>query len=152
MSGNTPNDKPRPSRWKLYLSLTFLAMVGVAGTAAWIELQESNFQAEYFHQQARASTWKLEPGEDAGIWLPSSGPYEQRLGYAQLRGFLPRMAAAGFGVTAQARQSAGFRDIVNQGFFPIYREKSQAGLSILCLLYTSPSPRDKRQSRMPSSA
>ena len=25
-------------------------------------------------------------------------------------------------------------------------------LSILCLLYTSPSPRDKRQSRMPSSA
>lgn len=131
MSGNTPNDKPRPSRWKLYLSLTFLAMAGAAGTAAWIELQESNFQAEYFHQQARASTWKLEPGEDAGIWLPSSGPYEQRLGYAQLRGFLPRMAAAGFGVTAQARQSAGFRDIVNQGFFPIYREKSQAGLSIL---------------------
>ena len=27
-----------------------------------------------------------------------------------------------------------------------------AGKSILCLLYTSPSPRDKRQSRMPSSA
>ena len=26
------------------------------------------------------------------------------------------------------------------------------GLSIGCLLYTSPSPRDKRQSRMPSSA
>ena len=25
-------------------------------------------------------------------------------------------------------------------------------VSILCLLYTSPSPRDKRQSRMPSSA
>ena len=29
---------------------------------------------------------------------------------------------------------------------------SQAGLSKICLLYTSPSPRDKRQSRMPSSA
>ena len=27
-----------------------------------------------------------------------------------------------------------------------------AGLDALCLLYTSPSPRDKRQSRMPSSA
>ena len=26
------------------------------------------------------------------------------------------------------------------------------GQSIICLLYTSPSPRDKRQSRMPSSA
>ena len=27
-----------------------------------------------------------------------------------------------------------------------------AGRPIICLLYTSPSPRDKRQSRMPSSA
>ena len=27
-----------------------------------------------------------------------------------------------------------------------------AGLDAVCLLYTSPSPRDKRQSRMPSSA
>ena len=27
-----------------------------------------------------------------------------------------------------------------------------AGMSYICLLYTSPSPRDKRQSRMPSSA
>ena len=26
------------------------------------------------------------------------------------------------------------------------------GMGIICLLYTSPSPRDKRQSRMPSSA
>ena len=31
-------------------------------------------------------------------------------------------------------------------------KKLQAGLPIICLLYTSPSPRDKRQSRMPSSA
>ena len=30
--------------------------------------------------------------------------------------------------------------------------RSALGLSLGCLLYTSPSPRDKRQSRMPSSA
>ena len=35
-------------------------------------------------------------------------------------------------------------------FFAI--EVAVAGLSKDCLLYTSPSPRDKRQSRMPSSA
>ena len=29
---------------------------------------------------------------------------------------------------------------------------TQSGITYLCLLYTSPSPRDKRQSRMPSSA
>ena len=32
------------------------------------------------------------------------------------------------------------------------KEAAQAVISIFCLLYTSPSPRDKRQSRMPSSA
>ena len=40
---------------------------------------------------------------------------------------------------------------------PLYNEKFVAARIIdrvakLCLLYTSPSPRDKRQSRMPSSA
>ena len=32
------------------------------------------------------------------------------------------------------------------------RDTSEAKESLDCLLYTSPSPRDKRQSRMPSSA
>ena len=49
MSGITSNDKAQPRRWKLYFSMTFLALLGAAGTVAWIELQESNFQAEYFH-------------------------------------------------------------------------------------------------------
>ena len=31
-------------------------------------------------------------------------------------------------------------------------KQSLKGLNCICLLYTSPSPRDKRQSRMPSSA
>ena len=31
-------------------------------------------------------------------------------------------------------------------------ERVYAGCTYICLLYTSPSPRDKRQSRMPSSA
>ena len=35
---------------------------------------------------------------------------------------------------------------------PSLNPVAAAGLSLGCLLYTSPSPRDKRQSRMPSSA
>ena len=31
-------------------------------------------------------------------------------------------------------------------------ERSSTDQAVVCLLYTSPSPRDKRQSRMPSSA
>ena len=145
MSGNNPNTKPRPRRWKLYLALSVLTLGAAAGSLAWIELQESNFQAEYFHRLAGASTWRVEPADDKGIWLPNSGPYEQRLGYSQLRSILPRMVAAGYVITAQARQSQGFRDIVSEGHFPIYREKSRAGLTIIDrndkALYDSQYPR-----------
>ena len=34
---------------------------------------------------------------------------------------------------------------------PMYK-RARMGMGYFCLLYTSPSPRDKRQSRMPSSA
>ena len=39
-------------------------------------------------------------------------------------------------------------------YVPLYRSKDDSAVkeSYTCLLYTSPSPRDKRQSRMPSSA
>ncbi|AXS80313.1 transglycosylase domain-containing protein [Dechloromonas sp. HYN0024] len=119
---------------KFLKSKFFLATLGLGAVIAgvtWIELQDSGFQASYFAEQAKASTWTVEAGVDKDIWLPSAGPYEQRLGYAQINAFLPRLTGAGFTVTAQARQSQGFRSIVGRGHFPIYHEKSRAGLSIL---------------------
>ena len=46
---------------------------------------------------------------------------------------------------------AGPYDFDNDGFGDFVVSSSYAG-QYCCLLYTSPSPRDKRQSRMPSSA
>uniref|UniRef100_Q47BY1 peptidoglycan glycosyltransferase n=1 Tax=Dechloromonas aromatica (strain RCB) TaxID=159087 RepID=Q47BY1_DECAR len=131
MASLTPQDSPRPRRWKLYLTLGILVLGTAVATAGWIELQESSFQARYFTEQAKTSTWTMESGADKDIWFPAAGPYEQRLGYAQLSNFLPRLASSGFIIDTQARQSAGFRHIVGLGHFPIYREKSRAGLSIL---------------------
>ena len=42
--------------------------------------------------------------------------------------------------------------IGNEGFHANARDEFGNTLLLVCLLYTSPSPRDKRQSRMPSSA
>ena len=39
-----------------------------------------------------------------------------------------------------------------EGYDPDWQDKVKQAQTGLCLLYTSPSPRDKRQSRMPSSA
>ena len=36
--------------------------------------------------------------------------------------------------------------------FPLNQSRYEGASILICLLYTSPSPRDKRQSRMPSSA
>ena len=45
-----------------------------------------------------------------------------------------------------------FGFIFGRPLINVLRRKQGKGQPIRCLLYTSPSPRDKRQSRMPSSA
>ena len=137
--------QPHPKRWKFQALLGVIVLGTAAVGVAWVEMEESFLQASHFAEQAKASTWSVEPGADKDIWLPSAGPYDQRLGYAQLKSFLPDLASAGFSIAAQARQSEGFRTIVGKGHFPIYREKSQAGLIILDRndqpLYNSQYPR-----------
>ena len=74
------------------------------------------------------------------------------------------MRRAGFGATPQEldhlTSTKSYEEIVEdltnpEKFDPIdmsYVERYYTGEPVACLLYTSPSPRDKRQSRMPSSA
>lgn len=132
----TPTQTRRPARrWgffpRSWLVRILLVLILVIGAVAWIETEESFFQSRYFTEWATASTFKMDAGADPGIWFPGDGPYDQRLGYNQLRTILPKMAAAGFEITAQARQSEGFRRLTGEGLFAIYREKSQAGLTVL---------------------
>ena len=80
--------------------------------------------------------------------------YREKLGrpgeYPFTRGIYPRMYLerlwtmrqyAGFSTAEES--NARYRYLLSQG---------QTGLSVACLLYTSPSPRDGLLSRMPSSA
>ena len=61
---------------------------------------------------------------------------------------------------ANARIKAGkMRELIREGKDPIAERKKldeptflECALAYICLLYTSPSPRDQRGSRMPSSA
>ena len=55
-------------------------------------------------------------------------------------------------ILTQIMVQEGLKNIA-AGASPIELKKGmEKGLAYVCLLYTSPSPRDKRQSRMPSSA
>ena len=53
------------------------------------------------------------------------------------------------GVDTSSTSPAAVNRLPKVGY---YRNLSAEGVLSFCLLYTSPSPRDKRQSRMPSSA
>ena len=78
--------------------------------------------------------------------------------YRQLEtdGVVEAMAGSGIYVRDQQkpREIKTPPHIRNRGVTDLDREvrKCVDGLLNACLLYTSPSPRDKRQSRMPSSA
>lgn len=135
-SETTPRDELRPRRSKgrvirNWLLGLFLLTVFAVGGAAWFEMETSWLQARHFSEWAASSTFTLGQGSNGEMVFPKEGPYDQRLGYNQLKEALPRLAKAGFVVTAQARQSEGFRELTGRGLYPIYREKSQAGLTVL---------------------
>lgn len=115
----------------IFWSTAGVAVVGVVVAAAWFEARESRLQAHFFSDFARSISWEMQAGGNADLWLPQAGPYDIRLGYTRMKEMQPRLLAAGYDVTAQARQSEGFRTITGRGYYPIYREKSQAGLTLL---------------------
>ena len=69
---------------------------------------------------------------------------------ARLRGRGDEAAADSAAITAMYRELAR---LPLQGVIVVGEgEESEAPLLYICLLYTSPSPRDRQKSRMPSSA
>ena len=120
-----------PLKYRLFRWAVFLGALSGISAAVYYEVRESSLQATFFSTLAAKINWDVQPGANAGLWLPQSGPYDRRLGYARMGDMLPRLTSAGYEVTAQARQSEEFQEVVLRGFYPIYREKTQAGLTLL---------------------
>ncbi len=72
----------------------------------------------------------VEPGSSSAIRFPQQGPFDERLGYTRIPAFTERLVKKGFRVGAQAHQSDEFVRLVERGYFPPYREKIQAGMSL----------------------
>ena len=115
----------RPLLWGL------LVAGAVTATALVVrEARSSRLQARALTQLASELHFEVAPGPADAIRFPGpdAGPYDQRLGYTRLPGFIDRLQARGFTVTAQARPSARLLELQDQGLFAIYRERNQAGL------------------------
>lgn len=126
----------RPTPWWRRTS-TLVVAAAVAGTLLGIvlvvigEAQSSTFQAHYFVEAAARLKFWLEPGASPSIGFPEKGPYDQRLGYSELPAFLDRLQAKGYRIEKQARHSHALAELIEDGYFPPYPEKSQAGLRVL---------------------
>lgn len=122
-------------RWRRRSRALVLAVtVATAATLACLlatEIRTSWLQSELLSSVARSLTFDLEPGASDRIRFPSAGPYDQRLGYVELPAFIERLRAQGFEIERQARLSVHHRDAIDRGAFPIYREKTTAGLAVL---------------------
>src|SRR5687768_5806240 len=72
----------------------------------------------------------MNSGPNDDLHLLQAGPYDVRLGYSRLPEMFQHLAKHGFQVHSQARVSKRMKELVGQGLFIPYREKSQAGLEI----------------------
>lgn len=129
-----PNEHPpmtRRVRRRLLaqgIALTVLVLLGCAVAG---EVRSSWLQSELLSSFARQLTFRVEPGPSESVRFPASGPYDHRLGYAQLPQFVQRLDGKGFEVERQARWSERHLQFVERGGYPIFEEKTRAGLTLL---------------------
>ncbi|MFH1568619.1 MAG: transglycosylase domain-containing protein [Gemmatimonadota bacterium] len=124
----TPARRRRARALSVFAAAFLLAIL--LAVVSW-ELRTSRLQAWVLSRYARRLTYASAPGPSPAIRFPRHGPYDQRLGYAELPRFVERLQAQGFGVYSQARISPPMQRLADGGYYLPYREKSQAGLRVV---------------------
>ncbi|MGZ8288492.1 MAG: transglycosylase domain-containing protein [Telluria sp.] len=123
-------DQPR-RRFRPYLIAGVLLVAVVVVAVGAYEMRSSALQAEYFSNLASKLTYKMGEGPSKSIRFPSDSPYDERLGYANLPGYIDKLQSRGYVVAAQARISPAMVEMADRGLFATYAEKTKVGLSIL---------------------
>lgn len=109
--------------------LTLLSVIAIKVLKE--EVETSKYQSQYISAISKQLSYKLDPGPSSSIRYPEYGPYDQRLGYTLLPEAIARLEKSGFTITAQATSSPMMTQLVDDGLFMIYHEKTQGGLRIV---------------------
>ncbi len=128
---NHPVTKKRSGKNRLIAWCLFLLFSGVFTGVVVYEMQVSRIQARVFSGITKDFSWRVGSGPSQAIRFPVHGPYDLRLGYVQIPKWQENLTAAGYTITAQARWSPGMIRFTDYGLFPIYPEKTQAGIAVL---------------------
>lgn len=99
-----------------------LAFAAVAsGALAWLiceEIQHSYYQSRFISEYAADLEFDLAEGSTEQVIYPQYGPFDQRYGYTELAGLIPRLKLRGYEVTSQARFSAPLPRYADAGLYP----------------------------------
>ena len=105
-------DRRDPSQWNALLRrvvrlLRWCAVRGSvpAGLGIAIEARTSYLQSSLLSRWTAEMNFTVQPGPSNVIRFPKWGPYDERLGYAQLPSFIESLSARHFAVARQARWS-----------------------------------------------
>jgi membrane peptidoglycan carboxypeptidase len=108
-----------------------LAVVpAVIGTLVLFEARTSELQARILSLIAAKLSYSIGAGPSTTIAFPSSGPFNEARGYAELPGFARRLTDAGFRITAQARLSPELERLAHWGINPPFRDRPASGLIV----------------------
>lgn len=115
-------------RWRLWGA--GLLVLFLLTWAANLEMRDSALQSKVAVQQTHNMNFNLRPGASRGIRFPSGGPYDERLGYADLPQYIRLLTSQHYAVAQQARQSDKLARFVQWEGYGLYSEKQHAGLSL----------------------
>ncbi len=91
-------------------------------------LGNARLNALFFHRAVADLRFEIKPGESPAVLFPRAGPYDRRLGYADMPSMIHRLQARNFQIVTQAVQSPALLRFIEAGGYAVYHEKSQAGL------------------------
>ena len=133
-------DFPTDCRWRWFgalhnkpaqrIAVAVVASIIIVASVAF-ELKDSWLESAIFREADRHLSYRLTEGKSASIHYPAAGPYDWTLGYTRIPAFLRRLEAGGYQIEAQAHSSELLASLSSIGFYPVYRQKDQAGLRII---------------------
>lgn len=110
----------------LWVTLPVALALGI-----WFEGETSSAQSRLLASYADRLTYTVGEGPTEAVRYPKEGPFDERLGYVRLPALINRLQQSGMQVEQQAAFSPELLRYVDAGFFPPFKEKARAGLSIV---------------------
>lgn len=99
-------------------------------TPIFYEARTSALQSRILSWYAEKLYYEVEEGPSPNILFPSTGPFDERLGYTRIPLFEERLQERSYSVSGQVRLSPELEKVLRWRLAPPYREPADAGLVV----------------------